>query len=56
MKAAIESSARDVAVQNERVPVDEAERLASVLRLGLLDTPPAEYFDAVARLAAQRGP
>jgi diguanylate cyclase (GGDEF)-like protein/PAS domain S-box-containing protein len=52
MKAAIESSARDVAVQNERVPVDEAERLASVLRLGLLDTPPAEYFDAVARLAA----
>ncbi len=52
MKAAIESSAPDVAVQNERVPADEGERLASVLRLGLLDSAPAECFDAVARLAA----
>ena len=39
-------------MQNERVPADEGERLASVLRLGLLDTAPAACFDAVARLAA----
>jgi diguanylate cyclase (GGDEF)-like protein/PAS domain S-box-containing protein len=52
MKAAIESSAPDVAVQDECVPADEADRLASVRRLGLLDSAPAESFDAVARLAA----
>jgi diguanylate cyclase (GGDEF)-like protein/PAS domain S-box-containing protein len=52
MKAATESSALDVAVQDECVPADEADRLASLHRLGLLDTEPSEGFDAVARVAA----
>jgi diguanylate cyclase (GGDEF)-like protein/PAS domain S-box-containing protein len=52
MKAAIESAAINVAMQDDCVPADEAERLACVQRLGLLDTPPAEPFDAVTRLAA----
>jgi len=52
MKAATESPALDVAVQDERVPVDEADRVASLHQLGLLDTEPSEGFDAVARLAA----
>ena len=51
MKAAIESAA-NVAVQESGVPVDEAERLVSLHRLGLLDTEPTEAFDAVTRLAA----
>jgi len=52
MKAATESSALDVAVQDECVPADEADRLASLHRLGLLDSEPSEGFDAVARVAA----
>ncbi len=52
MKAATESSALDVAVQDEYVPADEADRVASLHRLGLLDTEPSEGFDAVARVAA----
>jgi diguanylate cyclase len=51
MRAAFETTA-DVAVQDESVPVDEAERLVSLHRLGLLDTPPAAAFDGVTRLAA----
>jgi diguanylate cyclase (GGDEF)-like protein/PAS domain S-box-containing protein len=50
MKAALEPTG-DVAVQYESVPADEAERLISLHRLGLLDTPPAPAFDAVTRLA-----
>jgi len=42
----------DAAVQDERVPADEADRVASLHRLGLLDTEPSEGFDAVARVAA----
>lgn len=52
MKAATESPALDVAVQDECVPADEADRLASLHRLGLLDTEPSEGFEAVARVAA----
>lgn len=56
MKAAIEPMASDAALRDESAPVtmpsDEAERLASLLRLAILDTPPAEVFDSVARLAA----
>jgi diguanylate cyclase (GGDEF)-like protein/PAS domain S-box-containing protein len=52
MKAAIESTAPDVAVQETGVAAGEAERLASLQRLGLLDTAPTEAFDAVTRLAA----
>jgi len=52
MKAAIEFPAADVAMQDEGMPADEAQRLACLQRLGLLDTAPAEPFDAVARLAA----
>jgi diguanylate cyclase (GGDEF)-like protein/PAS domain S-box-containing protein len=52
MKAATESPALDVAVQDERVPADDADRVASLHRLGLLDTEPSEGFDAVARVAA----
>jgi diguanylate cyclase (GGDEF)-like protein/PAS domain S-box-containing protein len=52
MKAATESSALDVAVQDEYVPADEADRVASLHRLGLLDTEPSDGFDAVARVAA----
>jgi diguanylate cyclase len=51
MRAAFETTA-DGAVQEERVPVDEAERLVSLHRLGLLDTPPTPAFDGVTRLAA----
>jgi PAS domain S-box-containing protein len=35
----------------ESVPVDEAERLVALHRLGLLDTPPSAAFDGVTRLA-----
>jgi diguanylate cyclase (GGDEF)-like protein/PAS domain S-box-containing protein len=52
MKVASESLASDVAMQDDCMPADEAERLASLHRLGLLDTAPTEAFDAVARLAA----
>jgi diguanylate cyclase (GGDEF)-like protein/PAS domain S-box-containing protein len=38
-------------VQDQGVPVDEAERLVAVHRLGLLDTPPSPAFDGVTRLA-----
>ncbi len=34
------------------MPADEADRVASLHRLGLLDTEPSEGFDAVARVAA----
>jgi diguanylate cyclase len=51
MRAAFETTA-DVAVQEESVPLDEAERLVSLHRLGLLDTPPTAAFDGVTRLAA----
>jgi diguanylate cyclase len=50
MRAAFETA--DVAVQNEGVPADEAERLVSLHRLGLLDTLPSPAFDGVTRLAA----
>ena len=48
MRAAFEM---DVAVQDQGVPVDEAERLVAVHRLSLLDTPPSAAFDGVTRLA-----
>jgi diguanylate cyclase (GGDEF)-like protein/PAS domain S-box-containing protein len=50
MRAAFDSA--DVAVQEEGVPADEAERLVSLHRLGLLDTAPSPAFDGVTRLAA----
>jgi len=50
MRAALETTA-DAALQDESVPVDEAERLAALNRLGLLDTPPSAAFDGVTRLA-----
>jgi diguanylate cyclase len=49
MKAALETA--DAAVQDYGVPVDEAERLVSLHRLALLDTPPSPAFDGVTRLA-----
>jgi len=52
MKAATESPALHVAVRDQCVPADEADRLASLHRLGLVDTEPSEGFDAVARVAA----
>ncbi|MBV8159039.1 MAG: hypothetical protein JO278_15370, partial [Dyella sp.] len=53
MEAAIEASARIVALQDDLgAPRAEAERLASLKRLGLLDSAPSEAFDAVTRLAA----
>ncbi len=52
MKAATESVAPDVAVQDECLPADEADRLASLRRLGILDTVPSQGLDAVARVAA----
>jgi diguanylate cyclase len=51
MRAAFETTA-DGAVHDESAPVDEAERLVSLHRLGLLDTPPSAAFDGVTRLAA----
>jgi diguanylate cyclase (GGDEF)-like protein/PAS domain S-box-containing protein len=50
MKAAFEPA--DVAVQEEEVPVDEADRLVSLHRLGLLHTAPSAAFDGVTRVAA----
>ena len=50
MRAAFESA--DAAVQDEGIPADEAERLVSLHRLGLLDTQPSAAFDGVTRLAA----
>jgi diguanylate cyclase (GGDEF)-like protein/PAS domain S-box-containing protein len=50
MRAALETTA-DAALQEESVPVDEAERLVALHRLGLLDTPPSAAFDGVTRLA-----
>ena len=52
MKAASEQAA-DAAVQ-EGIPADEADRLACLYRLGLLDSASTDAFDAVARLAATR--
>jgi diguanylate cyclase (GGDEF)-like protein/PAS domain S-box-containing protein len=49
MRAALETA--DAALQEESVPVDEAERLVALHRLGLLDTPPSAAFDGVTRLA-----
>jgi diguanylate cyclase len=43
--------AADAALQDQEVPVDEAERLVSLHRLALLDTPPSPAFDGVTRLA-----
>ncbi|HEX4152201.1 MAG TPA: diguanylate cyclase [Steroidobacteraceae bacterium] len=51
MKAALDSTA-DVAMQDNGLPADEAERLVSLHRLGLLDTPATVAFDGVTRLAA----
>ena len=39
-------------MQDKGVPLDEAERLVSLHRLGLLDTPADPAFDGVTRLAA----
>jgi diguanylate cyclase (GGDEF)-like protein/PAS domain S-box-containing protein len=50
MRAASEPA--DVAVPEGEVPADEAERLVSLHRLGLLDTVPSPAFDGVTRLAA----
>jgi diguanylate cyclase len=50
MRAAFEPA--DVAVQDEGIPADEAERLVSLHRLGLLETLPSPAFDGVTRLAA----
>jgi diguanylate cyclase (GGDEF)-like protein/PAS domain S-box-containing protein len=50
MRAALETTA-DAALQDEGVPVDETERLVTLHRLGLLDTPPSAAFDGVTRLA-----
>jgi diguanylate cyclase len=50
MRAAFESA--DAAMHDEGVPADEAERLVSLHRLGLLDTLPSPAFDGVTRLAA----
>jgi diguanylate cyclase (GGDEF)-like protein/PAS domain S-box-containing protein len=50
MRAALETTA-DAALQDESAPVEEAERLAALNRLGLLDTPPSAAFDGVTRLA-----
>lgn len=52
MEAAIEASARFVALQDDGLPRAEADRLAALRRLSLLDSPPTEAFDAVTRLAA----
>jgi len=51
MRAAFETTA-GAALQDDSVPVDEAERLVSLHRLGLLDTAPSAAFDGVTRLAA----
>ena len=51
MRAASEPRA-NVALQNEGVAADEADRLVSLHRLGLLDTPASAAFDGVTRLAA----
>ena len=50
MRAAFEPA--DVAVQDDGIPADEAERLVSLHRLGLLGTLPSPAFDGVTRLAA----
>src|SRR5580704_3986910 len=50
MRAALETTA-DAALQDGSVPIDEAERLVALHRLGLLDTPPSAAFDGVTRLA-----
>ena len=50
MRAASESA--DVAVHDEGMSADEADRLVSLHRLAILDTPPSPAFDGVTRLAA----
>lgn len=53
MDAAIEASARIAALRDDTGAGDaEAERLAALRHLRLLDTPPSEAFDALTRLAA----
>ncbi len=39
-------------MHDDRIPTDEADRLVSLHRLGLLDTLPSPAFDGVTRLAA----
>jgi len=34
------------------LPPDEAKRLEALRKLGVLDTPPSEEFDAIARAAS----
>src|ERR1700679_2489085 len=50
MRAAFEPA--DAALHDEGIPADEAERLVSLHRLGLLETLPSQAFDGVTRLAA----
>jgi diguanylate cyclase len=50
MRAAFDPA--DAALHDEGIPVDEAERLVSLHRLGLLETLPSQAFDGVTRLAA----
>ena len=53
MEAAIEASARIAALrEDEAISGAEAERLAALRQLRLLDSPPSEAFDALTRLAA----
>jgi diguanylate cyclase (GGDEF)-like protein/PAS domain S-box-containing protein len=42
-----------MAFQPAAIPADEGERLAALRKLAILDTAPAECFDAVTRLAGQ---
>jgi GAF domain-containing protein len=41
-------------MQPAPIPSDEAERLAAVVRLGLLDTPPEPRFDRITAAALER--
>jgi GAF domain-containing protein len=47
------AAGRRQSLQPPRIPVDESERLAALQRLGILDTPPTESLDRIARLAAK---
>ena len=40
-------------MQSALLPPDEKERLDKVMRLGILDTPPEERFDAITRRAVK---
>jgi len=52
MTAAIEPLAPDVAVQDERALAEDTQRVASVRRLGLLESVPPDGLEAVSRLVA----